>query len=199
MSEERERQAPAQELSPEEQLLQAKKVVWDAIAQAIRESGKQEQYLTLSDLSGQMEIEKDALLTTIQELQMQEEYKDICVYQGAKELYYYTYPLLAHNYVKNVALAQEDELPRTIAEVARYESQIYPRATDIKTFTKFPYRYTEIQVKRMLERMRKEEQYQDLQTYESSHKNFYVYSSKFFTRQHAVFLIEFNEDKRQWM
>lgn len=189
----------AQELTPEEKLLQEKKTVWEAIAQIIRENGKQEHYATLTDLMGQLEMEKDVLLAAIEEMKAQEEYKDICVYEGVKDRYYYTYPLLAHNYVKNVAMAQEDDLPHTIAEVVRYESQTYPRATDIETFTKFPYHYTVIQVKRMLERMQKEEQYQDLQTYESSHKNFYVYSSKFFTKQHATFLIEFNEDKRQWM
>ncbi len=173
---------PAEELSPEEQLEQEKRQRWARCAEAVREQGKEEQYLTLSDLCAWQEMEKDDAAAMMRELMEQEEYKDICVYQGAKDLYYYTYPTLAHNYVKNVALAQEDDLPHTIAEIVRYESKIYPRATAIETFSKFPYHYTEIQTRRALELMAKLPEYADIETYVSGKKKTYIFSTKYLSR-----------------
>ena len=176
---------PAEELSPEEQLEQEKRQRWARCAEAVREQGKEEQYLTLSDLCAWQEMEKDDAAAMMRELMEQEEYKDICVYQGAKDLYYYTYPTLAHNYVKNVALAQEDDLPHTIAEIVRYESKIYPRATAIETFSKFPYHYTEIQTRRALELMAKLPEYADIETYVSGKKKTYIFSTKYLSRAYA--------------
>lgn len=190
---------PAEELSPEEQLEQEKRQRWARCAEAVREQGKEEQYLTLSDLCAWQEMEKDDAAAMMRELMEQEEYKDICVYQGAKDLYYYTYPTLAHNYVKNVALAQEDDLPHTIAEIVRYESKIYPRATAIETFSKFPYHYTEIQTRRALELMAKLPEYADIETYVSGKKKTYIFSTKYLSRAYASSLVEMREDVRIWL
>lgn len=190
---------PAEELSPEEQLEQEKRQRWARCAEAVREQGKEEQYLTLSDLCAWQEMEKDDAAAMMRELMEQEEYKDICVYQGAKDLYYYTYPTLAHNYVKNVALAQEDDLPHTIAETVRYESKIYPRATAIETFSKFPYHYTEIQTRRALELMAKLPEYADIETYVSGKKKTYIFSTKYLSRAYASSLVEMQEDVRIWL
>ena len=187
------------ELTPEEQLLESKKLLWEAAAQAVREKAQERQYLTLTELSGHMELEKDSALALMAEIKEQEGFGDIFVYKGAKDLYYYSYPALAHNYVKSVAMAQEDDLPRIIAEVARFESKTYPRATAIETFHHCPYHYTDIQVKRMLERMARQEEYQDIQPYESSRKNFYIFSTKHLSLAYASTLVEMSEDKRLWM
>lgn len=186
-------------LSPEEQLEQEKRQRWERWAEAVREQGKEEKYLTLSDLCAWQELERDDAAAMMREMMEQEEYKDICVYQGAKDLYYYTYPTLAHNYVKNVALAQEDDLPHTIAEVVRYESRIYPRATEIEAFSKFPYHYTEIQVRRALDAMAKLPEFADIETYVSGKKKTYIFSTKHLSRDYASSLVEMKEDVRIWL
>lgn len=186
-------------LPPEAEAGLEKQALHGAIAKTIRDRGSREQYLTLSELCELTELEKPALLEEMEAMKAQEAYQDIYVYQGAKDAYYYTYPLLAHNYVKALVLAKEDDLARTIAEVVRYESKTYPRATKMDTFTKFPYRYTEIQAKRMLESMMKLPEYADLQTYESQRKNFYVFSTRHLTRARAESLVEYQEDPRMWM
>ena len=188
-----------EELSPEEQLEQEKRRRWARCAEAVREQGGEEQFLTLSDLCAWQEMDRDEAAGMMRELMDQEEYRDICVYEGAKNLYYYTYPTLAHNYVKNVALAQEDDLPHTIAETVRYESKIYPRATAIDTFSKFPYHYTEIQIRRTLERMTEQPEYADIETYVSGKQQLYIFSTRHLSRAYATTLVEMSEDKRMWL
>ena len=188
-----------QELTPEQKLEQLKLRLWSVIGQMIRESARQEQYLSLTDICVQTELERNTTLDLMAEMREQEEYNDIFAYAGAKDTYYYTYPTLAHNYVKNLVLAQEDDLPRIIAETVRYESKTYPRATNIDTFSKYPYHYTTIQIKRMLERMRGQEAYQDLQTYESKNKNFYIFSTLHLSPSYASYLVEFTENKWNWL
>ncbi|MDO5376689.1 MAG: hypothetical protein Q4G52_00005 [Clostridia bacterium] len=182
-------------LRPEQQ----KRRRWARCAEAVREQAKEEQYLTLSDLCAWQEMPRDEAADMMRELMAQEEYGDICVYQGAKDLYYYTYPTLAHNYVKNVALAQENDLPHTIAEIVRYESKIYPRATSIDTFSRYPYHYTAIQIRRTLERMAKQPEYADIETYVSGKKQLYVFSTQYLSRTYAKTLVEMSEDKRMWL
>lgn len=194
--------APAgeeRELTPEEKEQALKERIWAVVAQQVRESGRKEQYVTLSEISAQLELEREPMRAVMEEMQAQEPYRDICVYEGAKDLYYYTYPLLAHNYVRTLAMAQEDDLASIIAQTVRYESKTYPRATLIDTFSQAPYHYTGIQVRRMLERMQKDEQYKDLETYESKGKNFYIFSTKYLTRFYITRVIEMLEDKRQWL
>lgn len=187
------------ELTPEEQALEARKLSWEVCAASVRERAQALEYLTLTELCAQLEMERDAAAALMDEVREQADYQDICVYKGAKDLYYYTYPKLAHNYVKNVALAQENDLPRIIAEVVRYESKTYPRATAIDTFSKFPYHFTEIQVKRMLEKMSRQPEYEDIQLYESGQKNLYIFSTQFLSRNYASSLVEMSEDKRMWL
>ncbi|WP_102412879.1 hypothetical protein [Beduinella massiliensis] len=191
--------AEARELTPEEQALEARKLSWEVCAASVRERAQALEYLTLTELCAQLEMERDATAALMDEVREQADYQDICVYKGAKDLYYYTYPKLAHNYVKNVALAQENDLPRIIAEVVRYESKTYPRATAIDTFSKFPYHFTEIQVKRMLEKMSRQSEYEDIQLYESGQKNLYIFSTQFLSRNYASSLVEMSEDKRMWL
>lgn len=191
--------AEARELTPEEQALEARKLSWEVCAASVRERAQALEYLTLAELCAQLEMERDAAAALMDEVREQADYQDICVYKGAKDLYYYTYPKLAHNYVKNVALAQENDLPRIIAEVVRYESKTYPRATAIDTFSKFPYHFTEIQVKRILEKMSRQPEYEDIQLYESGQKNLYIFSTQFLSRNYASSLVEMSEDKRMWL
>lgn len=186
-------------LTPEEQEALDKAALHGAIAKTIRDRGQQKMYLTFSELLALTEMEKGPLLQELAHMKAQEEYQDLCVYQGAKDAYYYTYPLLAHNYVKALALAKEDDLAHIIAEVVRYESKTYPRATKIDTFSKYPYRYTEIQAKRMLEKMVKLPEYADLETYTSKRNNFYIFSTLHLSRKRAESLVEIAEDPWMWM
>ena len=157
--------------APEDDVPEEKRAFWEAACGAVREQAHQRHYLTLTDLCAQTEKERDEARALMEEARTRPEYADVYVYEGAKDLYYYIYPTLAHNYVRGVAMAQENDLPRIIAEVVRYESKTYPRATDITTFTRFPYHYTVIQVRRMLERMARQTEYADLERYTSGKKN----------------------------
>lgn len=185
--------------APEDDVPEEKRAFWEAACEAVRDEAANRHYLTLTDLCARAEMERDEVRTLMEEARTRPEYADVYVYEGAKDLYYYIYPTLAHNYVRGVAMAQENDLPRIIAEVVRYESKIYPRATDITTFTRFPYHYTVIQVRRMLERMALQSEYADLERYTSGKKNEYIFSTRYLSRRYATFLVEQSEDKRIWL
>lgn len=185
--------------TPEDDVPAEKRAFWETASEAVHAQARQRHYLTLTDLCAQTEKERDEARALMEEARTRPEYADVYVYEGAKDLYYYIYPELAHNYVRGVAMAQENDLPRIIAEVVRYESKTYPRATDIRTFTRFPYHYTVIQVRRMLERMARQSEYADLERYTSGQKNEYIFSTRHLSRRYATFLVEQSEDKRLWM
>lgn len=185
--------------APEDDVPEEKRAFWEAACEAVRDEAANRHYLTLTDLCARAEMERDEVRTLMEEARTRPEYADVYVYEGAKDLYYYIYPTLAHNYVRGIAMAQENDLPRIIAEVVRYESKIYPRATDITTFTRFPYHYTVIQVRRMLERMARQSEYADLERYTSGKKNEYIFSTRYLSRRYATFLVEQSEDKRIWL
>lgn len=185
--------------APEDDVPAEKRAFWETASEAVHAQARQRHYLTLTDLCAQTEKERDEARALMEEARTRPEYADVYVYEGAKDLYYYIYPELAHNYVRGVAMAQENDLPRIIAEVVRYESKTYPRATDITTFTRFPYHYTVIQVQRMLERMARQSEYADLERYTSGQKNEYIFSTRHLSRRYATFLVEQSEDKRLWL
>ena len=193
--------APAVEAvkpTPEDKAQKAKEKLFAAAAKCIRDAAQQEKYVKLTELSTLLEADKANTLDLLDEMLALPEYEDLRMYKGSKDRYYYSYPTLANNYVKNCALAEEDNLEGTIAEIVRYESMRYPRATIIDTFTRFPYRYTKAQVKSAIKRMEKNADYEDLKTYESKQGNLYIYSTKSLTQRHAEALVEIAEDITQW-
>lgn len=185
--------------TPEEMAQQAREQLFQDIAATIREAAKKEKYVKLTELSEALKADKDFILALLDDMMSQAEYEDLRLYKGSKNRYYYSYPMLANNYVKNCALAEEDNLEGIIAEIVRYESKRYPRATMIDTFTRFPYHYTKIQVRNMLKRMADKEEYNDLRTYTSQNGNLYIYSTQSLTPRHAEALVEIEEDVRQWL
>ena len=185
-------------LTAEEKALKARANLCEAIAREIRSAAKQEKYLALTELSVIMEADKAFVIELTDEMLAQPEYEDLRVYKGRKDRYFYSYPTLAHNYVKNCVLAEEDNIEATIAEIVRYESKRYPRATIIDTFTKFPYHYTKAQVKNAAKKMLAKEEYADLKAYESKKGNMYLYSTQSLTQRHAEALVEIGEDITNW-
>lgn len=193
--------APAEEpvkLTAEDKAQKVKEKLFEAAAKCIRDAAKEEKYVKLTELSTVLEADKAYVLELLDEMMALPAYEDVRMYKGSKDRYYYTYPTLANNYVKNCALAEEDNLEGTIAEIVRYESMRYPRATIIDTFTRFPYRYTKAQIKSAIKRLEKNPDCEDLKTYESQQGNLYIYSTKFLTPRHAEALVEIGEDIRQW-
>ena len=190
-------QEEERELTPEERLEQSKKVLWSATSDKIRQAAKNGKFVRLSELCTEFELDREVMLAVIAEMKAQEGYDDLYCYEGTKEIYYYVYPKIAHNYVRNCALAESDDIERIVAEVVRYESKTYPRPTCTEAFGRFPYRYTSHQVKVALERMLPNAEYADLKTYTSKvQQKLYIYSTQYLDVKRAEFLADDSEDFR---
>jgi len=189
---------PEIELTPEERAAQAKERLCQAMAAAIRDAAKKGKYMKLTEISEVLEADKTFALELLDEMMALPDYEDLRMYKSSKDRYYYSYPTIANNYVRGCALAEEGNLEGIIAEVVRYESKRYPRATIIDTFTRFPYHYTKEQVKSMLAVMEGKKEYGDIQTYTSQKGNLYIFSTNSLTPQYAKALVEIGEDVKQW-
>lgn len=169
------------------------------LADAIRQAAAQREALSTLQLCDRFGLTAQELADELATLWAHEEYGDLRTFQGSRQSYYYASPILADNYVRALVLAEEGDLTHTIAEIARYDSQTYPRPTEALFFTRFPYRHTAIEVKRALERMAGDSRFTDIVTYTSEKGNLYVFSTRFITPFYGKKLVEYAEDDSMHM
>ena len=187
-------QTPEEELSPEEAEAAAHAQKLSTVVECVRFMGAHKRPVTLKRLAQECDLEEDEAEALLKEAQESEENRDICVYRGQKDAYYYTYPLLAHNYVRAIALSEEKDILHTVATLVRYDSKTYPRPTRVSDFAKEPYGYTKIQVQNAVRSLMKMPEYADIQTYTSAQGTLYIYSTQFLSPVYAKALAENSED-----
>lgn len=113
---------------------------------------------------------------------------------GERDVYYYDNDIMTDNYARIAMLVADKNIPRTIAEMVRWNCRIYPSPTPTEYFIRHPYYYTKIQLDAALRQMAKDERYQDILSFNSARGNPYLYSSKEMSLRYAVALANGMED-----
>ncbi len=187
------------ELSVEEQAELQRKADTEKLLARIREmSFDARRPITTENLCKDCELEKDYAEGLIAAVIGGEGASDIFVYQGVKQDYFYVYPQLAHNYVRSIALSEENNIANTVLTLVRYDSKTYPRPTKGTDFAKDPYRYTLEQVKLAVEDLQKDPANGDLKIYISRKGTYFLYSTQFLSFPLARKLAEDSEDMSLW-
>lgn len=114
--------------------------------------------------------------------------------QGKKDVYYYDQDVMTDNYAMIAALIEDKDMPRTIAEMVRWNGKTYPSPTPVAYFTRHPYSLTEPQVKVALEAMRRDPAYSDIQSFVSEIGTDFLYSEQVMTLRYAKSLADRAED-----
>lgn len=140
-----------------------------------------------------LSLEVDEVLTLIDELKTREEFSDICVNKGKEKIYLFSENHITRNYAKMMISVEERDLLKTIAETVREESKIYPRPTDVRLFTKAPFKLSKEEFYEVYEQLKKKGEYSDIQETRASNNAMYLYSDKFMKKALASSLTEWIE------
>ena len=113
------------------------------------------------------------------------DYSDIHYVSGNKDQYYYSTRYMTDNYAKIAMLVLEKDLPRTIAQMVRFNCKTYPAVTPFSYFERHPYYYTQSQIERAWLEILRNGQYGDVKSIEAENGVPYMYSTLFFTARYA--------------
>ncbi|MGB4437785.1 MAG: hypothetical protein WBJ13_00880 [Sedimentibacter sp.] len=140
-----------------------------------------------------LSLEVDEVLPMIDELTAREEFSDICVKKGKEKIYLFSENHMTKNYAKMMISVEEKDLFKIIAETVREESKIYPRPTDARLFNKTPFKLSKEEFNEVYDKLRKKEEYSDIQETRASNNALYLYSERFMKKVRAASLAEWIE------
>lgn len=134
--------------------------------------------------------EDENLDDLLEELKEDESCKDIVSIKGDKDIYFYSSKNMSDNYAMIALFVEEKNLPKTIAEMVRWNAKTYPCPTPIYYFTRTPYNYTEEQIENAVETVKKEEDYSDIGELITGNDVRYLYSTIHMSEKYARALAE---------
>ncbi|MBQ8162592.1 MAG: hypothetical protein IJ083_17840 [Clostridia bacterium] len=150
--------------------------------------------ITARSLIAEGEEDPEELEKLIAEMEADESCKDICHVDGEKDIYYYSSDNMAHNYAKIAMLVTEKNIPRTMAEMVRFNCKAFPTPTPLYYFTKTPYFYTKAQMENALRQMQRDEKYKDICQFTCRlNGEPYLYSSELMSEKYALALADSTE------
>ncbi|MBC8591004.1 hypothetical protein [Wansuia hejianensis] len=137
-----------------------------------------------------LEKEEPKLEELLDNLSKDEGCQDIVYIKGDKDVYYYSNEFMSDNYAMIAMLVEDKDMPRTIAEMVRWNGKTYPCATPLYYFKNSPYFYTDAQIERALGRIRHKEEYSDICELTTGNNVRYLYSTIHMSEKYARALAE---------
>ncbi len=125
----------------------------------------------------------DALL---EEMKADETCADILSVQGAKDIYFYSEELMAHNYAKIAMLTLEKDDARTVAEMVRFNCKAFPTPTPVYYFARQPFFLDRNKMDLVIAQMKDDPLYQDIRQCEAAiNGEPYLYSIDLMSEKYA--------------
>lgn len=115
---------------------------------------------------------------------------DIVSVQGEKDAYYYSNATMADNYAMIAAFIEDKDVPRTIAEMVRFNCKIYPAPTPLYHFMRHPYAYTKPQIERARDEIKRRKGYEDIEDLTAFNGIVYLFSTQTMSRRYAQALAD---------
>ena len=179
---------PPSEPEPEPELLPEKKP-GELLADYIRERTRCVQLTPRKPL----QAEEPLLDEMLEEMHSLESCQDIRSVVGQKDEYFYSDEIMANNYAMIAMLVYEKDLPRTIAQMVRFNCKTYPAPTPVDYFKRNPFSYTKPQLDHALRMIEKDEAYQDIKVVEAFNGVPYLYAEGVMSRKYAKALADDSE------
>ena len=134
--------------------------------------------------------EVDSLLA---QMSTEEGCGDIALAKGEKDVYYYSSENMSANYAMIAVLADEKDLVRTMAQMARWNCKTYPVPTPLTYFEQHPYFATKPQIDRAAMLLGQKEEYSDVKLIHNSLGRGYLFSTEYMSEKYARALAEPDE------
>lgn len=118
---------------------------------------------------------------------------DIRSQAGERDAYYYSTLHMTDNYAMIAALVLDKNLPRTVAEMVRFNQKTYRLPTSAFNFTRSPYFYTKVQLENVRNLLRLRGEYEDIGEIVTGNDKVYFYCKDGMSERYAKALAEDNE------
>ena len=158
-------------------------------------------YISLRTGGAQLTSRKD-LLAEVEDAEAvlaAMEADETCAYiakiEGEKDVYYYDSEQMTRNYAMIAMYVADRDVPRTIAEMVRWNCKTYPSPTPLDYFQRHPYYLTQEQLDQALQAMAQDERYQDIHVFLSGRGVRYLYSEREMSDRYAKALAQFAEEE----
>ncbi|MBC2855125.1 hypothetical protein H3N56_01275 [Cetobacterium sp. 2A] len=166
----------------------------EKISNYIREISKQGKIVKKDELLKEpLSLEASKLEDILQEMSADEEFKDILKISEKDKEFFYSSEYVSDNYAELLVSLEEKNLVKTICEVVRRESKLYPRPTALNLFKLSPFKGTDEELEKTLEEIEKNKEYEDVKTVSATNGVIYLYSDLYMTKPHARGLCEWVE------
>lgn len=162
------------------------KLPGQVLAAFVRERSRAAQLTPLSPLREEDE-DIDKMLEQMRSLS---DCEDIASIKGEKDEYLYASTIMATNYAMIAAFIEEKDLPRTIAEMVRFNCKLYPAPTPLYYFTRHPYSYTMPQIDRAVSEISRREEYADIKQLVTFNGITYLHSTQTMSERYAASLAD---------
>jgi len=134
--------------------------------------------------------EDESINILLEEINKDETCQDIVSIKGDKDIYFYSDKLMSDNYAMIALFVEEKNIPKTIAEMVRWNAKTYPCATPLYYFKNSPYNYTEAQILRAVNMVKMNEEYSDIGELTTGNDVRYLYSTLHMSEKYARALAE---------
>lgn len=162
-------------------------------AAVIRENSKEARLTHLDSFLEEPHSFDAQVVEALPEELAREEYADIKEIKGAQTRYYYDSQDITDNYARMLAMVEDKDLLKLVAETVRHESKTYPRPTTIKLFTLAPFHLDHKTIEGLIKELAKRQEYEDIQEVKASNGAIYLYSDRLMKKAQAASIAEWTE------
>ncbi|KPU46164.1 hypothetical protein OXPF_02740 [Oxobacter pfennigii] len=164
------------------------------IGEFIRDRSEECKITSAEDLLDEpFSLEVDEVFSTIDELKLREEFKDIYTIKGAQAIYLFSDKFIVINYAKMMVLVEEKDMFKLIADTVRFDSKTYPRPTNPRVFLKSPFNLSKEIVDDILVKIKAKPEYADIKESRASNNVIYLFSENYMSQAYADSLTEWLE------
>ena len=117
--------------------------------------------------------------------------------RGKQEIYIYSSQHMSDSYADILVNSEEKNVEKMIVDHVRRESEIYPRPSDIRVFAQAPFSLSKDAFVAAMGRIKSIDEYNDIVTCAASNKAEYVYSTRYLSKDHAQYLVEWYEVEQE--
>jgi hypothetical protein len=119
--------------------------------------------------------------------------EDIRSVEGTKDVYYFSDRHMSPAFAKLTVRLEENDLLGMLVEQVRDDSRIYPRPTPARQFYNAPYRIEKEQLVTLLASLKADEEYEDIELFETTNGAQYLASRKFMHPDQAKAMAQLQE------
>ncbi len=164
------------------------------ITKLVRDKSARGEITTLDEIKDkEFDLTDQEFENKLEILKTDDKYEDIRVLSGKEGRYIFSDEDMTLKYAKLMAQIEENDVKGLIAKTVREDSKIYPRPTDTTIFNKSPFYLKDEVLLNVIEQMKDEKEYQDIQEVEASNGALYLFSNDHMEKDHAIALTEWVE------